>query len=164
MLHKCVNNETVEDSVDRGTGYFNPRWVIALWASDFTPWGPALSLSTVDSLHSVCHDATAVSWGQMHLDRSHLSYSCVSVAACMCVRVWTNLFLISACDPPWNISPFPFVTNHKAGEESSSDTCLITSYIDIPPWPALIIIEADVNARVPERSACPQRSWFALSF
>lgn len=48
--------------------------------------------------------------------------------------------------------------NNKAGEKSSSDTPLITTYIDVPPWPALIIIEADVNARVRERSTCPQRS------
>ncbi len=32
--------------------------------------------------------------------RSRLSYLCVSAAACMCVRVWTNPFLINACDPP----------------------------------------------------------------
>lgn len=45
---------------------------------------------------------------------------------------------------------------YEAGEESSSDACLITSYIDIPPWQALIIIEADVNAGVRERSVCSQ--------
>lgn len=54
--------------------------------------------------------------------------------------------------------PFLFVMNNKAGEKSSSDTPLITTYIDVPPWPALIIIEADVNARVREGSTCPQRS------
>lgn len=48
--------------------------------------------------------------------------------------------------------------NHKAGEKSSSDTHLITTYIDVLPWPALIIIEADVNARVRDTIACPQRT------
>lgn len=56
------------------------------------------------------------------------------------------------------MEPFPSVMNHKAGEKSSSDAHLITTYIDVLPQPALITTETDVNARVQEESACSQRS------
>lgn len=79
VLHKGVNNK-------RQLGV----WWIRLFQPTLSHrfmsfWLHAVgSALEIDRLHSVCHDAIAVSWGPMHLDRWCLS--------CFNVCVWWNPF------------------------------------------------------------------------
>lgn len=89
VLHKGVNNK--RQLGVRWIRLFQPMLSHRFMSFWLHAVGSALE---IDRLHSVCHDATAVSWGPMHLDRWCLS--CLNVGACMCVCVCDEI-LFNQC-------------------------------------------------------------------